>query len=107
MHEFQQVNTRKFFKATGLHMKFEGTAATMSHETIMKRIEDTEKNYELQGEAASLDHLIGIIAARKFKVNYDEENIVKHIKSLQKVDTFFQNPRGSASSPDQHDSQAH
>ena len=43
MHGFQQVNTRKFFKATGLHMKFEGTATTMSHETIMKRIEDTEK----------------------------------------------------------------
>ena len=72
----RKVNPRRFFAASGMHMKFDGAAAVSSTEVIQEKLEATEINYVLKGEPATLDHLCDImiyhhdISSLKLKSQY-------------------------------------
>ena len=68
MRKHQRVNTRRFFAATGMHLKFDGVAAALSRDEAMQRIKETELNYGLRGDPATLDHLKGIIKTHPFEI---------------------------------------
>ena len=70
-------------------MKLDGVAKLMCSEEIHKRIHDTEINYVLKGNRASLDDLIDIVAKKAFEIDCSPENVSEHIRSLKKVDHFF------------------
>jgi len=90
MRKFSKVNTSRFFKMTGMHLRFDGIAAIDSREDIDKKLDAAELNYHHTGEMFDPDELVGLFQGiRKFDINTNPEFICKRIKKLTKVDDFF------------------
>ena len=90
LKQYSKANTSLFFKMTGMHLKFDGVAATKSVEELDRLMDAAEKNYFLQGDPFDPAKLEGLFEkVRKFDICTDPQFIEGRIKGLQKVDPFF------------------
>ena len=90
LKQYSKANTSLFFKMTGMHLRFDGVAATKSVEELGRLMDAAESNYFLQGDPFDPAELDGLFEkVRKFDICTDPQFIEERIKGLQKVDPFF------------------
>ena len=94
----QKVNTRRFFAATAMHLKFEGAAVHTDTE-IMEKLDAAEKNYVLQGQPASLNDILDVVRQADFRLIKDRKFVIERIKELRKVDRFYRDHADQLAAP--------
>ena len=90
MRRYGSVDTSQFFKATGMHLRFDGVAAMRSVSDIDADLDAAELNYIRKGPIFDLSKLEGLFQGPSaFEIKTDKEFILKRVRGLNKVDPFF------------------
>ena len=100
MKKYSKVDTGQFFKMTGMHLRFDGVAATKSVDLLDKLMDAAEKNYFLRGEPFDPKVLDGLFhKARQFNIRTDEDFILERISKMKRIDKFFKTHAQSMARP--------
>ena len=91
---YRNSDPSSFFKATGLHMKFDGVACTQSVESIDNALDAAELNYIGDGPPFDPSKLEGVFkGTSRIGLKSDVKFIENRMEILQKVDTQLKDLR--------------
>ena len=100
MKKNARVNTGRFFQATGMHLKFEGSGATRSVDETLAALNAAEENYVRKGPEFDLNLLQGVFEAkRSCKIKREKGFVEERIRSMKKCDAFYKEHKETLSGP--------
>ena len=93
--KYRNSDPSAFFKAVGMHLKFEGVASTQSEAAVETALDKAETNYLLKGPPFDPAKLIGLFKGKtRAKLNDNIQYIEFRMSKLQKVDSQLKQLRG-------------
>jgi hypothetical protein len=93
--KYKNSDPSAFFKAVGMHLKFEGVAATQPESEVEMALNKAETNYLLKGPPFDPSKLIGLFKGPTRAKLYDDIQYIEYrMSKLQKVDSQLKQLRG-------------
>ena len=89
MHKFQKHDSRRFFEATGKHLKQDQLEKPLSKDQIQAKLEAAEDNYKVRGPPLSRADWDYIVPDRQFRIPWSVKDVEEAIMSAKKIDGFY------------------